>query len=172
MSLWWKVIKPLCGQYGSNHIVGIVSWLEFVWNIAKFNKDQIICNVDKDWSKFTKWTIWISLYWPWLKFFKNILSSKKELSMETYVESLKSEYSSNRILSWFEFPICTFDKIDQCFLNGKYRSNHFICHSNSLKTFETEKKSWNFNENLIESLKRKITVKTLILIPKIIWALG
>ena len=54
MSLWWNVIKTLCEQYGSNHLVCIVSWLEFPRNIAKFNIDQTICNVDKDWSKFTK----------------------------------------------------------------------------------------------------------------------
>ena len=30
--------------------------------------------------------------------------------METYVESLKGQYGSNRILSWSEFPICAFDK--------------------------------------------------------------
>ena len=30
-------------------------------------------------------------------------------------------------------------KIDQCFLNGQYRSNHIVCDSNFLKTFETEK---------------------------------
>ena len=47
---------------------------------------------------------------PWLKFFKNISSSKKELSMETYVESLKGQYGSNHILSWSEFPICAFGK--------------------------------------------------------------
>ena len=85
MSLWWNVIKTLCGQYGSNLIARIVSWLEFARNIAKFNIDRTICNVDKDWSKFTKWTIWISPYCPWLKFFKNISSSKKELLMESYM---------------------------------------------------------------------------------------
>ena len=110
MSLWWNVMKTLCGQYGSNHIVRIVSWLEFARNIAKFNIDRTICNLDKEWSKFTKWTIWISPYCPWLKFFKNISSSKKELSMESYVESLKGQYGSNCILSWSEFPICAFDK--------------------------------------------------------------
>ena len=47
MRLWWNVIKPLCGQYGSNQI----SWLEFARNTAKFNIDRTICNVDKDWSK-------------------------------------------------------------------------------------------------------------------------
>ena len=30
---------------------------------------------------------------------KNISSSKKKLSMETYVESLKGQYGSNQILS-------------------------------------------------------------------------
>ena len=72
MSLWWNIIKTLCGKYGSNHIVCIVSWLEFAGNIAKFNIDQTTYNVNKDWSKFTKWTTWISPYCPWLKFFKNI----------------------------------------------------------------------------------------------------
>ena len=110
MSLWWNVIKTLCGQYESNCIACIISWLEFARNIAKFNIDWTICNVDKDWSKFTKSTIWISPYCPWLKLFKNISSSKKELSMESYEESLKGQYGSNRILSWSEFPICAFDK--------------------------------------------------------------
>ena len=85
MSLWWNIIKTLSGQYGSNCIVCIISWLEFARNIAKFNINQTICNVDKDWSKFTKRTIWISPYCPWLKFFKNISSSKKELLMESYM---------------------------------------------------------------------------------------
>ena len=31
-------------------------------------------------------------------------------------------------------------KIDQCFLNIQYRSNHTVRNSNCLKTFETEKK--------------------------------
>ena len=31
-------------------------------------------------------------------------------------------------------------KSGQCFLNGRYRSNHFVYDSNFLKTFETEKK--------------------------------
>ena len=79
MSLWRNVIKTLWGQYGPNHIVRIVSWLEFPRNIAKLNTDRTINNVDKGWSKFTKWATWISPYCPWLKFFKNISSSKKEL---------------------------------------------------------------------------------------------
>ena len=41
---------------------------------------------------------------------KNISSSKKKLSMETYVESLKGQYGSNQILSWSEFLIFSFDK--------------------------------------------------------------
>ena len=49
-------------------------------------------------------------------------------------------------------------KIDQCFLNGRYRSNHIVCDSNFLKTWN-RKKTWAFNKNLIESLKRKIMVK-------------
>ena len=77
MNLRWNVIKTLCRQYESNRIVRNVCWLEFARNIAKFNIDQTICNADKDRSKFTKWTIWISPYCPWLKFFKNISSSKK-----------------------------------------------------------------------------------------------
>ena len=32
-------------------------------------------------------------------------------------------------------------KIDQSFLNGRYRSNHIVCGSNFLNTFETEKKA-------------------------------
>ena len=55
IGLWWNIIKTLCGQYGSNRIVRIVSWLEHARNIAKLNIDRTICNVDKDWSKFTKW---------------------------------------------------------------------------------------------------------------------
>ena len=31
-------------------------------------------------------------------------------------------------------------KIDQCFLNGRYKSNHIVGDSNFLRTFETEKK--------------------------------
>ena len=78
ISLWWNIIKTSCGQYGSNRIVCIVfSWLEFTRNITKFNIDWTICNADKDLSKFTKWTMWISPYCHWLKFFKNILSSYK-----------------------------------------------------------------------------------------------
>ena len=50
-------------------------------------------------------------------------------------------------------------KIDQCFLNGRFRANHIFCDSNLLKTFETEKKACAVNENVVEFLKRKITVK-------------
>ena len=145
MSLWWNVIKTLWRQHGSSHIVCIVSWLEFARNIAKFNADQTICNVDKNWSKFTKWTIWISLYCLWLKFFKNISSNKKELLMETYVESLKGEYNSNPILSWSEFHMLLI-KIEQCFLNGQYRSNHIVCEKEKLlkqkKKHKTLMKTW------------------------------
>ena len=75
--------------------------------IAKFNIDRIVCDFGKDWSKFTQWTIWVIPNCPWLKLFKNISSSKKEL---TYVESLKGQYGSNHILPWSEFGICAFDK--------------------------------------------------------------
>ena len=64
MSPWWTITKTLCGQYGSNCIVHIVSWLEFARNISKFNIDWTVYNVDKGWSKFTKQTVWISLYCP------------------------------------------------------------------------------------------------------------
>ena len=57
MSLWWNFIKIVYGQYGSNSIVGIVSWLEFARNIVKLNIDRSICHFDKEWPKFTKWTI-------------------------------------------------------------------------------------------------------------------
>ena len=113
MSLWWNVIKTLCRHYRSNCIFRIVSWWELARNVAKFNLDRSIYNVDKDWWNFTKWTIWISPYCPWLKFFKNISSSKNELLIETYVESvesLKGQYVWNHILSWSELPICIFDK--------------------------------------------------------------
>ena len=43
-------------------------------------------------------------------FFKNISSSKKELSIEIYVESLKGQSISICTLSWSEFAICAFDK--------------------------------------------------------------
>ena len=94
MSLWWNFIKILYGQYGSDCIVCIVSWSEFARNIIKLNIDQSISDFDKDWSKFTKWAIWINTYCPWLSFFRNISSSKKELLMETYVEYLKGQYGS------------------------------------------------------------------------------
>ena len=42
-----------------------------------------------------------------IKIFKNISSSKKEL---TYVEFLKEQYGSNHILSVSKFAICAFDK--------------------------------------------------------------
>ena len=154
-----QLLKTLCGQYGSNRIVRIVSWLEFVRNIAKFNTDRIICNVDTDWSNFIKWTIWIKPYFPWLKFFKNISSSKKELSMESYVESLKGQYGSNRILSWSEFAICAFDKYWSIFPKWTIQVKPFCSWFRFLKDFWNRKKAWTFNENLIESLKRKITVK-------------
>ena len=70
------------------------AWSEFATYIAKVNIDQTICEFDKDWSKFTKWTIWINTYCPCLEFFKNISISKKGLSMEIYVESLKGKYVS------------------------------------------------------------------------------
>ena len=47
---------------------------------------------------------------PDKNFFKNISSSKKELSMEIYVESLKGQSISICILSWSEFAICAFGK--------------------------------------------------------------
>ena len=105
-------------------------------------------------------------YWstqnvPNLKFLKNISSSKKELSMEIYVESLKGQYFSI-LICYKDWNVCYIYllsiKIDQCFLNRWYRSNHIVCDSNLLETWNW-KKTWAFNENLIESLKRKIMVK-------------
>ena len=59
--------------------------------------------------------------------------------MEIYIpELLKGQYGSICGLSWSELALCAF--IDQCFLNGSYRSNHIVCDSNFLKFFETEKK--------------------------------
>ena len=63
----WNFIKTLYWRSGSNRIVRIISWLEFARNIAKFNIDWTICDFDKHWSKFTKWTIWINPYCPLLK---------------------------------------------------------------------------------------------------------
>ena len=94
MRFWWNFIKTLYGQYGSNRIVRIVSWLEFARNVAKFNIDRIICDFDKDWSNFTKLTIWINPYCPWLNFLKIFQVEKKELSMETYVQLWKGQYGS------------------------------------------------------------------------------
>ena len=159
MSLWWNVIKTLCGQYESNRIACIISWLEFARNIAKFNIDWTICNVDKDWSKFTKWTTWISPYCPWFKFFKNISSSKKSFQWKVMWNPWKDNMVQTVFYLDLSFLYVLLIKIDQCFLNGRYRSNHIVCDSNFLKTFEIEKKAWAFNENLIESLKRKIMVK-------------
>ena len=153
------------------YIVHIVAWSEFARNIVEFNIDWSIC----DWKilNYTEvyWSIFDKIYQSLLNghygsncivpdnnFFKNISSSKKELSVEIYVESLKGQSISICILSWSEFAICAFDK-NWCFLNGWYRSNHIVCDSNILKTCETEKKTWAFHENLIQSLKRKITVK-------------
>ena len=93
---------------------------------------------------------------PQLKFFKNISGSEKELSMEIYVESLKGQYGSIHKKSLLFVALID---IDRCFLNGRCRSNHSVHDSNFLKIFETEKKAQDFNENFIESLKRKITVK-------------
>ena len=140
MSLWWNLIKILYGQYGSNHVC-IVSWSEFARNIVKFNTDRSMCDFDKDWPKFTKWTTWINMYYPWLKFFKNISSSKKELSMETYVE-----YSKGNMVHWLTWFKHLLDqnllqtlqkstqielyviliKINQSLLNGHYRSTHIV----------------------------------------------
>ena len=72
-SIWnkkWNFIKTLYGQYGSNCIVRIISWSEFARSIAKFNIDWTIWDFDKDWSKFTKWTIRINPYCPQLKIFQ------------------------------------------------------------------------------------------------------
>ena len=146
MSLWWNLIKTLYGQYGSNHIA---VWSEFARNIANFNIDQTIYDFDKDWSKFTKWTIWINPYCPWLKFFKNITNSKKEKD-----NTVQSAFYLDLSLLYMVLI-----NIDQCFLNGRCRSNHILCDTNFLKTFKTEKNAWAVNENMIGSLKRKITVK-------------
>ena len=57
--------------------------------------------------------------------------------MEMYVESMKEQYVSIRVLSRSEFAICAFDKF---FLNGRYISNHIVCDSSLLTTYETKKK--------------------------------
>ena len=159
MSLWLNFIKILCGQYRSNSIVRIVSWLEFARKISKFNIDRTIYNVNKHWSKFTKWTIWICPYSPWLKFFKNISSSKKSFRWKFLKDPLKDNMFQTVFYLDLSFLYVLLTKINQCFLHGRYGSNDIVRDSNCLKTFETEEKGWTFNEKLIESLKRKITVK-------------
>ena len=141
----------------------VLSVSEFARNIVKLNIDRSICHFDKEWPKC-----------PWVNFFKNTSSSEKKLLMETYVEYLKGNMVNwltrfkhsldQSLLRTLQKPTMielyvNLIKSDQCFLNGWYRSNHSVCDSNFLKTFETEKKAWAFNKNLIESLKRKITVK-------------
>ena len=96
-----------------------------------------------------EWTIWINPYCPWLKILKNISSSKKELSMELYVESLKGQYGSIHIYLDLSLLYVLLIKIDQCFLNGRYRSNHIVRFSNFLKASETHQKAWVFNERTI-----------------------
>ena len=79
--------------------------------------------------------------------------------MEIHEESLKGQYVSICIYLDLSLLYVLLIKIDQCFLNGRFRSNHIFCDSNLLKTFETEKKACAVNENVVEFLKRKITVK-------------
>ena len=69
---------------------------------AKFTMGWIICEFDK---------LWINSYCPWLKFFKNTSSSKKEL---TYIETMvlliwKYGFTYMKI-SWSEFAICALDR--------------------------------------------------------------
>ena len=72
---------------------------------VKFNIDRSICDSDKYWPKFTKWTIWINTYCPWLRFLKNLSSSKR--AMESYEEYLKGQYDSltnmAHTFAWSEF---------------------------------------------------------------------
>ena len=100
-------------------MVHLLTWfkhllhIKIATNIAKVNIDQTICEFGKDWSKFTKWTLWINPYCPWLKIFQ---VAKKELLMEIYiyVESLKGRYVSIHIDLSLLYVLLI--KIDQCFL--------------------------------------------------------
>ena len=67
-------------QYCSNVIV---SRSEFTENVCKYNANQTI--FDKDWLNWSKWTIRVNPYCPWLLIVRDIL-----------------QYPSSRIVSWFE----------------------------------------------------------------------
>ena len=45
-------------------VLSVLSLSEFARKIAKFNINQTMCDFDKDWSKFIKWTKWINPYCP------------------------------------------------------------------------------------------------------------
>ena len=49
----------------------IVSQSEFIENVCKYNKNQTI--FDKDWLNWSKWTIWVNPYCPWLSIVRDTL---------------------------------------------------------------------------------------------------
>ena len=45
-------------------VLSVLSLSEFARKIAKFNISQTMCDFDKDWSKFIKWTTWVNPFCP------------------------------------------------------------------------------------------------------------
>ena len=51
-------VEHLKGQYGSlTNMFQTIASSKFATNIVQVNTDQTICEFDKGWSQFTKWTL-------------------------------------------------------------------------------------------------------------------
>ena len=72
-----------------------------------------------------------------LSYGQNLL---ERLENATQVEN-KNHYIKVQSVFYLDLLYVVLINIDQCFLNGPCRSNHIVCDSNFLKTFETEKKA-------------------------------
>ena len=140
MNLWRNFIEFLNQQYGSNRIV---SWWEFDRNIVKYNIDENISTFDKPWSNFLNGQYGSTLIILDSHLSKIFQIAKKELLIETYVES-DSKYDSNMIQTALCLDLSLLYvfliNIDQCFLKARYGSNRVVCDLNFLKIFEIEEK--------------------------------
>ena len=130
-------------RYGSNCIV---LWSKFIGSIEKCNADRKTTIILRTiWAKFCYLTF----------IFLNAFEIENSMSLWlNIIKTLCGQYESNHIVCIVSCLYCfmCLMKIDQCFLNGRYRSNNIVRDSNFSKTFEIEKKAWTFNENLIGSL--------------------
>ena len=153
MNLWRNFIESLNQQYGSNRIV---SWWEFDRNIVKYNIDENISTFDKPWSNFLNGQYGSTLIILDSHLSKIFQIAKKELLIETYIES-DSKYDSNMIQTALCLDLSLlyvfFDKYWSVFSQSTIWVKPCCLWFKFLKDIWNRREVWHLNKNLKEFWK-------------------